>query len=55
MTPHQVEDEVRGAPDQLDSVLENAVQATGERMAELTDKLNGLIGYVEGMQPPSKS
>lgn len=28
---------------------------TEQNLAEITDKLNGLIGYIDGMQPPAKN
>ena len=28
---------------------------TDENLAEITDKLNGLIGYIAGQRPPQKS
>ena len=34
---------------------DEAFRRTDQKMAELADKLNGLIGYVQGMQPPPKS
>jgi hypothetical protein len=27
---------------------------TGQNLAEITDKLNGLIGYVAGLKPPQR-
>ena len=27
---------------------------TDQNLAEITDKLNGLIGYMDGMRPPEK-
>ncbi len=27
---------------------------TEQNLAEITDKLNGLIGYIDGMRPPNK-
>jgi hypothetical protein len=29
-------------------------QRTDQNLAEITDKLNGLIGYIEGQQPPRR-
>ena len=28
---------------------------TQQNLAEITDKLNGLIGYIDGMNPPDKN
>jgi hypothetical protein len=28
---------------------------TEQNLAEITDKLNGLIGYIDGMNPPNKN
>jgi hypothetical protein len=44
--------------DRLDLFIQANAEAqkrTDERMAKLADKLNGPIGYVQGMQPPPKS
>ncbi len=45
--------------DKLTAHVDRFIQASGEaqrrtdeKMAELADKLNGLIGYVEGMRRP---
>lgn len=42
--------------DRLDRFIEADAKAhrrIDEKFAELTDKLNGLIGYVDGLRPPT--
>jgi hypothetical protein len=37
-------------------IAESAVfqRRTDQNLVEITDKLNGLIGYIDGMRPPNK-
>jgi hypothetical protein len=37
-------------------IAESAVfqRRTEQNLAEITDKLNGLIGFIDGMRPPDK-
>ena len=42
--------------DRLDRFIDSSAKAhrlIEEKFAELTDKLNGLIGYVDGLRPPA--
>jgi hypothetical protein len=49
-------DRVDRLTDRLDRFIDAAAKAhlrIEEKFAELTDKLNGLIGYVDGLRPPT--
>jgi apolipoprotein N-acyltransferase len=40
------------APEERSAIFQ---QRTNQNLAEITDKLNGLIGYVSGQQQPPKN
>jgi hypothetical protein len=46
--------EHRGEIDRMDAEIRQIQKRTDLKLEEITDKLNGLIGYVAGIKPPAR-